>query len=268
MDFGLLYTDASHTPEIAGANDVNSKAGRYDYTTVCYEIYFSEYGGTRSLYFLQGGVTREITIEKGKIYLIPPKTRHIDKVAKTSYERRGFILFLKFQSESFLGDFQIVPGNKRFEILADKFRGEWLRRLPGYRIRCNAVLAEIFEELRRTSELEYSKKKYETLRPAVEYIHENYREERISVEKLSKICKITPQYFHRLFLRAYGVTPHNYIENLRLQYARELLETGKRTVAEAAYSAGYENASNFTRSFRRRFGFSPTDFLSDQGKLS
>ena len=67
MNFELLYTDVAHTPEIVGANDVNNKAGRYDFTTVCYEIYFSEYGGTRSLYFFQGGVTCEITIEKGKI---------------------------------------------------------------------------------------------------------------------------------------------------------------------------------------------------------
>ena len=96
MNFELLYTDAAHTPEIVGANDVNNKAGRYDFTTVCYEIYFSEYGGTRSLYFFQGGVTREITIEKGKIYLIPPKIRHIDEVTKTSEDCSGFILFLKF----------------------------------------------------------------------------------------------------------------------------------------------------------------------------
>lgn len=95
MNFELLYTDAAHTPEIVGANDVNNKAGRYDFTTVCYEIYFSEYGGTRSLYFFQGGVTREITIEKGKIYLIPPKIRHIDEVTKTSEDCSGFILFLK-----------------------------------------------------------------------------------------------------------------------------------------------------------------------------
>ena len=139
MDFKLLYTDAAHTPEIVGANDVNNKAGRYDFTTVCYEIYFSEYGGTRSLYFFQGGVTREITIEKGKIYLIPPKIRHIDEVTKTSEDRSGFILFLKFQCEDFLGDFRIVRGSKRFEILADKFRREWLGkpRLP-YPLPCDA----------------------------------------------------------------------------------------------------------------------------------
>lgn len=262
MNFDLLYTDAAHTPEIAGANDVNSKAGRYDYTTVCYEIYFSEYGGTRSLYFLQGGVTREITIEKGKIYFIPPKTRHIDEVTKTSDERSGFILFLKFEKKDFFGDFQIVQGNKRFDILADKFRGEWLRRLPGYRIRCNEILAGIFEELRRVDVSAYSKKKYDILRPAIEYIHENYRVEKTSIEKLSELCQITPQYFHRLFLRSYSVTPRQYIENLRLQYAKDLLSTGKFSVSEAAFSAGYENASNFSRSFRRRFGFAPTDFVS------
>ena len=262
MNFELLYTDAAHTPEIAGANDVNNKAGRYDFTTKCYEIYFSEYGGTRSVYFLQSGATREITLENGKIYLLPPNLRHIDNITKTSAERSGFIVFLKFECEDFLGDFQIVQGNKRFEILADKFRGEWLRRLPAYRIRCNAILAEIFEELRKVCVSEYSKKKYETLRPAVEYIHENYRDEKLGVEKLSGLCKITPQYFHRLFLRAYGVTPHNYIENLRLQYAKDLLRSGKFAVSEAAFAAGYDNASNFARGFRRRFGVSPADFLS------
>lgn len=264
MDFKLLYTDGAHTPEIIAAKEVNDKSGRYVFTTDFYEIYFSECGDRRALYFLKDGATREITTEKGKIYLIPPKIRHIDEVAKTSEDSSGFILFLKFQCEDFLGDFRIVRGNKRFEILADKFRREWLGRKPGFRIRCHAILAEIFEELRRSVDLLYSKKKYEILRPAEDYIHENYRDEKISVEKLSGICKITPQYFHRLFLRAYGVSPHNYIENLRLQYARELLETGKCAVAEAAFSAGYENASNFTRSFRRRFGTLPADFLPDK----
>ena len=60
----------------------------------------------------------------------------------------------------------------------------------------------------------------------------------------------------RAFTRAKGVTPYCYLENIRVEAARKLLEQGAAP-AEAALSAGFSDQSHFTNYFSRFIGLSP-----------
>jgi AraC family transcriptional regulator len=68
--------------------------------------------------------------------------------------------------------------------------------------------------------------------------------------------------FHllRVFRRAIGVTPHQYLMRQRLLHAMALLRDTAQPVTEIAYQAGWSDLSNFTRTFRRDVGCSPGDF--------
>lgn len=67
----------------------------------------------------------------------------------------------------------------------------------------------------------------------------------------------SPSYFARVFRRVTGETPHRYVERVRLDYARTLLECSDLTVAAIASELGYQSHSHFTRQFRTKLGTTP-----------
>jgi len=66
--------------------------------------------------------------------------------------------------------------------------------------------------------------------------------------------------FSRRFKRATGLTPMDYIHALRLEEAKQMLETSDVTIEGIAVDVGYEDASFFNRLFRRKVGLTPAQY--------
>jgi AraC-like DNA-binding protein len=64
--------------------------------------------------------------------------------------------------------------------------------------------------------------------------------------------------FKRDFQKQFGSTPGKWLQEKRLQHAKFLLSNREKTVSEAAFESGFENPSHFSRTFKERFGISPT----------
>ncbi|MEM5433724.1 helix-turn-helix transcriptional regulator [Paraburkholderia diazotrophica] len=64
--------------------------------------------------------------------------------------------------------------------------------------------------------------------------------------------------FIRVFKRANGLTPHQYLIETRLQAARDLIERGQRDVTEAALNCGFSTMSHFSVAFRKRWRIPPS----------
>ncbi|CUS45648.1 Hypothetical transcriptional regulator YqhC [hydrothermal vent metagenome] len=80
---------------------------------------------------------------------------------------------------------------------------------------------------------------------------------------------MSPASFHRHFKQATAMSPLQYQKSLRLQEARRLL-IASADAARAAYSVGYESASQFSREYARMFGCPPArdaERLRGQGAL-
>ncbi len=75
--------------------------------------------------------------------------------------------------------------------------------------------------------------------------------------------------FHlmRIFRRAIGVTPHQYLMRIRLLRAVQMLRDTEQPVTTIAYDAGWSDLSNFTRTFKREVGCSPGRFRLREGAL-
>jgi AraC-like DNA-binding protein len=71
---------------------------------------------------------------------------------------------------------------------------------------------------------------------------------------------VSPFHFLRLFSAVLGVTPHQYLVRLRLRHAARLLAEDDRDVTDIAYDVGFNDLSNFVRSFHRAAGVSPLKF--------
>ena len=103
-------------------------------------------------------------------------------------------------------------------------------------------------------------KKNETINIAIKYIHSNYCTDIISIEKLADACNISTVYLRKLFASRFGVSPIQYISNLKLTRAKELLESNMYTVSEVCFLSGFSDESYFSRKFKEATGVSPSEY--------
>lgn len=81
-----------------------------------------------------------------------------------------------------------------------------------------------------------------------------------SVPALAARVRLSPRQFARRFVAAFGCTPAEYVENLRLSVAREYLAGATQSIEAIAGSVDFTNADVFSRRFKRRFGISPRSY--------
>jgi AraC-like DNA-binding protein len=98
----------------------------------------------------------------------------------------------------------------------------------------------------------------EQLARAIGYMKEHYNET-CSVPSLAAMANMAESTFYRRFLALTGISPLQYQKRLRLCEAQRLLLKGTENASGAAYSVGYESASQFTRDYHRLFGVPPRE---------
>jgi AraC family transcriptional regulator len=81
-----------------------------------------------------------------------------------------------------------------------------------------------------------------------------------SLLALSKQAGLSPYHFLRVFRKLTGVSPHQFLLRLRLNAAAHRLRHGSQSVTEIAYAVGFEDLSNFVRTFRAEFGVPPSRY--------
>jgi AraC-like DNA-binding protein len=89
---------------------------------------------------------------------------------------------------------------------------------------------------------------------------EAHSHEEIDLERAAGEAGLSSFHFLRLFAKALGVTPHQYLVRSRLRNAARLLADAERSITEIAFGVGFGDLSNFVRTFHRAAGVSPRAF--------
>ena len=87
------------------------------------------------------------------------------------------------------------------------------------------------------------------------------------VAAMIEVAQLPERSFMRRFREATGMTPLDYVQALRLEEAKQMLETGDLPVEAIANEVGYEDASFFGRLFRRKVGLTPAQYRLRFGSL-
>ncbi len=95
----------------------------------------------------------------------------------------------------------------------------------------------------------------------VDYVDHHYRENDLSLGRLANVFSYSEKYLSSLFKKHIQMGFINYLNNLRIQYANELIEKGEMTIGEIAQSCGYRDYSYFSRVFKKSTGKTPTECL-------
>lgn len=92
-----------------------------------------------------------------------------------------------------------------------------------------------------------------------QYVEQNYATD-CNVEDMAKIIGLSPNYLRKKFKTGMGFTILEYVTEVRLQKARELLRERRLKVKEVSIQVGYENISYFTQLFAKKNGVTPSEY--------
>lgn len=101
---------------------------------------------------------------------------------------------------------------------------------------------------------------YARINRVMDYI-DRHLEQTLELKDIAGIANFSPFHFHRIFTYLIGETPIDYIQRLRVERAAmKLQQEPLLPITEVAYSCGFGSISLFSRTFKKYFGVTPTQF--------
>lgn len=87
--------------------------------------------------------------------------------------------------------------------------------------------------------------------------------QKLSIDSLARQSGLSEFHFYRSFKEAFGITPHQYLINKRMEHSMTLLKEGKSLVTDIAYSVGFSDVCSFSKCFKKHFKISPNTIYSN-----
>ncbi len=162
---------------------------------------------------------------------------------KASLSKSGAGIMLDGKDLSVIGGFV-----DEMELAEKKGNLEYIIQL------LNTILAKICTLSKADGVTELTK-----LQKGVLFIHKNFRTG-ITLGDVAKTLNVTPSYMSRIFTESLGITFKQYLNEIRYNYAMRLLMHSDMSATEICYESGFNDYSNFSRSFKKKFGISPGQF--------
>lgn len=139
---------------------------------------------------------------------------------------------------------------------------------------------DVERSIRRSMEQTKTKRRLEAMAPVVgdlsenasydkttqlmsnvrQYLQHNYMQYGVSLDSISDILHINSSYFSVLFKKHFGVNFVDYLTELRMNAAKELLRDPFLAAADVAGMVGYESPNYFRRAFKKNTGMTPTEY--------
>jgi len=147
--------------------------------------------------------------------------------------------------------------NDRLELIIGAHQsGDWFltSKWPIYDFR-DCIIGS-FGISRHLNKTEGTAIPFRELRAPIDYICQHFGS-KLSVDSLADACNISVSALERRFKKHLNKTPHQYINEVRLDNARQILLETDKSVGTIAMETGFADHSHFTRAYTRKFGVTP-----------
>ncbi|MGX5826844.1 AraC family transcriptional regulator [Mesorhizobium sp. 43Arga] len=95
-----------------------------------------------------------------------------------------------------------------------------------------------------------------SVRKVQEFLDQNFTR-KLALSEMAAVCGLSPYHFMRAFSRTFGMPPHQYVLDLRLDFAERLLADSRMTITDIAHLAGFSSQSHFTTVMKKYRGVTP-----------
>ena len=172
--------------------------------------------------------------EKAKMYGSVNTVANINGVAKGyTTDPDGFLHIFKLMENLFLFD---TPG-RDFELMS-LFYG---------------MLGKLYTSAKKQCS-------YPIIKAGTEYMEKNLSNPDLSNESIAKSAGVSEIYFRKLFKRQFGLTPHAYMQQIRINKAKAMLENGSTDIEGICSDCGYNNIYYFFKVFKEKTGYTPPEY--------
>jgi AraC family transcriptional regulator len=137
----------------------------------------------------------------------------------------------------------------------------------GYKFMIDSLATQVGISLLRNINGDLTPREYSycinkvSINRAIEYIMENSNND-FSMEDVAKAANFSPFHFIRTFKKHTGKTPYQFLIDVKVEKAKELLQRRDYNITEISMICGFSNASHFNTTFKRKTGMSPTCYRS------
>ncbi len=176
-----------------------------------------------------------------------------------------YIYFIVDDSDScensFFHSIHQIKGNDNIKKKITSLLNEYNSKSYNHKIRTKKLLYEILEDILDTKLMNTNESlDIYALRNAISYLEHNYFKNDINIDYLANLCNYTTAHFINLFKKVYNTTPKNYIIDLRMHKAMNLLIYTPYSIQEISDITGYSNPVYFSAAFKSFVGCSPLDY--------
>ena len=158
-------------------------------------------------------------------------------------------------TEPFTDEFIVIPLDKTEEYFTDYEKIGRIGATKGNRLKMMSLFYGILARL-----LNESKAQNPHLAHATQYIIGHLNDPTLTNDKIAEEIGISEIYLRRLFRENYRTTPKQYIIEIRIKNAGQLLRENRLSVTEIALQCGFSSVYHFCRSFKQYSGLTPSEY--------
>ncbi len=197
------------------------------------------------------GPNKFIYLPKGKAYqIIPPENSNCIVI--------NFQALNDITCEEFVASYSNCTQLKEcFEALYNLY----MQKKAGYISALLSILYKIINHVQNAEIADYIPKHfYSKIEKAINYINGHYTDENIKISYLAELSNMSIKYFIKLFHSYFNTTPKQYIIDLKLDLAKNLLSSSKTPISEIAEQVGFLNRYYFSKMFKKMTSINPAEY--------
>jgi AraC-like DNA-binding protein len=202
------------------------------------------------------------TADKNTILFLPAGTEYSVYV-----DRAGECTVIEFDSTTDVGEAHVCEFNinddSDITATVTNVLHYWKLKGPAYHSKCLSELYTLITQISTIHSYTYSLAgKYPLIHKSVKYIERNYRREDLYTPALAEMSGIGETYYRSIFISVFQVPPAKYIQNYRVEKAKQLLVNSTGSIEDIAIAVGFANSSYFCKVFKATTGLTPTEFAA------
>lgn len=232
--------------EISGAVTVCSEKGRCD-RMENRKSYGLSLCADGQITYIQNG--KEYISDNGCAVILPKGGTYFIKRDKS-----GAFPVINFDClEPLCDTITVIPVQNAEELIADYERMKKLLCFDGNRAQIFSIFYGMLHKL-CSDDIPHE------LRGAVRLIRGDCCDVSLTNARLAYECNISEVYFRKLFTKHFGISPKQFIIDLRIQRAKQMLAEGALSVSVISEKCGFSNPYHFCRLFKQRVGITPSEY--------